>query len=149
MLYLVLLTDEAASDEVADELGRLGAIEGGTQPGERLLDPLMTSVVCVVEQLWPERGRCRHVDAALVQHEAVGLGPCRIGDAIPDLLALGNDLWEGLRLSPERVEEGELRPRHELGVDPHAKFVLIAPRQGVGRHVLLPKFVLHLKTIPK
>ena len=66
-----------------------------------------------------------------------------------DLLALGDYLRERLHPTPERVEKGELRPRHGLGVNACTKLMLVTPRQGVSRRVLPPRLVLHLKTIPK
>jgi len=62
--------------------------------------------VSVVEQPGPERRQRRNIDAALMQHEPVGLDPSCISGAVADLLALLDELGKRRRLPPERIEQG-------------------------------------------
>ena len=104
MLRFVPLAHQAAADVVACELGRLRTEERRAQPGERLLDALVSCSMGVVEQLGPERRRRRNVDAPLMQNEAVSLGPSCVRGAVKDLLALCDELGKCRRLPSKRIE---------------------------------------------
>lgn len=66
VLGLVALARRAAENKVADHPVGVRGVERRAEAVERLLDALVPDAMGRRQDLWPERGRRRHEDAALV-----------------------------------------------------------------------------------
>ena len=67
MFSLIALTHSAAMNEGADQLMKPAVVEGRPQPVEGFLDTLMTSLMSITEELWPQTGALRNEDTAVVE----------------------------------------------------------------------------------
>ena len=75
MFGLVALADHATLDEVLDELGGAGVVEGGAEAIQGLLGALVPHLVCGGQDGRPQGGRGWDVDATGMDGEAVHNGP--------------------------------------------------------------------------
>jgi len=78
MFRLVPLADSAAAYKVTDKAVEAAVVEGSSQPVKSLLGTLMTGLMSITEQLWPQAGALRDEDMVVVEQQAVNkLPPCR------------------------------------------------------------------------
>ena len=82
-----------------------------------------------------------------MEHQSVPLCPGCSGQAVGDLLALGDEGGEGRHLLLELVKELKLWSGQRQGVD--GALILVAPGESIGDDVLAPRPVLHREGVPE
>jgi len=123
MFCLVALAGGAAVNVVAHQTVGAGVVERGAQPVQGLLNTLMSRTMGRGEDARPEGGGRRHKDSPSVHDEAIGHAPGSTRVAAFDFRPLGDELWQGRRLTSEVLEELDIRAGDGTGGREHHRLV--------------------------